>query len=133
MPPALRMSHFGADGGLEPSPVAHGGLAFAPIVGVLVAATVAVVAVALLLRTRRALAAAEARFHQLAEQGSDVMLRLRGATREASTSVIDLIGYTAEEMSNLDWGTLIHPDDLERCGRRAIRLPNARRVRSPTA
>ena len=114
MPPALRMSHFGADGGLEPLPVAHGGLAFAPIVGVLVAATVAVVAVALLLRTRRALAAAEARFHQLAEQGSDVMLRLRGTTREASTSVIDLLGYSAEEMSCLDWATLIHPDDRER-------------------
>ena len=108
------MSHFGADGGLEPPPVAHGGLAFGPIVGVLVAATVAVVAVALLLRTRRALAAAEARFHQLAEQGSDVMLRLRGTTREASTSVIDLLGYSAEEMSCLDWAMLIHPDDRER-------------------
>ncbi len=118
-PPFLRMSHFGADGGMEPPLAVRTGPGSDPLIGAFVAAVlVGVLAVAittaLWLRARRALAAAEARFHQLAEQGSDVVMRLRGKMREASTSVFDLLGYTADEMSALDWATLIHPDDLAR-------------------
>ncbi len=118
-PPVLRMSHFGADGGMEVLRASRTVPGSDPFIAAFVAAVLVgvlggAIAITLWRRARRALAAAEARFHQLAEQGSDVVLRLRGNAREASTSVFDLLGYTADEMSALDWATLIHPDDLQR-------------------
>ena len=127
-PPALRLTFYD---GTEPWLAASRPAA---LVGPTTLAVVAGAVLALCLaaawlvrhvrRVASALASAEARFDQLAEQSSDVVLRLRGMSRSASSSVVDLLGYTAEEMITLDWASLIHPDDLGRVSAARQTLPD---------
>ncbi len=95
MPPMLRMSLYAADGPELPTidavSVASSNPSFGTLASALAGALLAVLlAVALLLRMRRALAAAEARCIQLATQGGDVSPNLLGATCEASPSVVNV-------------------------------------------
>ena len=117
-PPALRMSLYTSERADLPLVAPEAAFAQPLLVAGLVTAVALAGALALCVRrmrqTRIALAAADARFEQLAEQGSDVVLRLRGRTQSASRSVVDLLGYTAEEMAVLDWRQLVHRDDRDR-------------------
>lgn len=98
MPPMLRMSLYAADGPELPTTetvfVASSnpsfGMLASAFAGALLAVLVAVIAIALLLRMRRSLAAAQARCIQLATQGGDVSPGLLGETCEASPFVVDI-------------------------------------------
>ena len=91
--PVLRMSLYAGDGPELPTvvaaPVASSGMSFGTLASALFAVLVVVAAILMLLRLRRALAAAEARCEQLATKGGDVSLTLRGEACEPSPSLVD--------------------------------------------
>ena len=61
---------------------------------------------------RRAIDHELVRYEQLAEQTSDVVLRIRNKRATISTSIEHLTGYTAVEMHERGMAALVHPDDL---------------------
>lgn len=56
----------------------------------------------------------ETRYRIIADNAADIVLHLRGGeVLWSSPSVAAALGFTPAEMVTIDFGTLIHPDDLE--------------------
>jgi two-component system, sensor histidine kinase and response regulator len=69
-------------------------------------------------RTAAALKASEAKFRAIVENANDIFVVINPATGKLcyiSPKVLDLMGYTPEEMEGKSFAPFLHPDDLSKC------------------